>query len=190
MTNVCQRISLVALALAFTLMGSRSANAADQTFLPADACNLRGASTGDFVIYMGAGTGEAWNIDIASNNPGAIDCALGQDHAADTNDDLIIYYDDRNGGASDPYAWLYCTVYEVNFDFSSIVNVGTKHACATAGGCATSPTAFASSGYLSFADVAHGGNGFATVECRIPGPPRGQGCMAGSRIKTLYLDEQ
>ncbi|MEZ4226687.1 MAG: hypothetical protein R3B13_37410 [Polyangiaceae bacterium] len=159
---------------AITASLSGSARAADQTLLVSGTCQASN-EYGD--VFFAAGAAFAtWE-----NDTGYITCGVGQDNALDTNDDVLVYYNDLSGAEN-----VRCYMYEVARDHSTIVYVGALYGCSTAGGCAADPGTFASAGYLRFVDVQHGGDYSASLLCGIPAAENGY----NSSIRSIVVDEQ
>ncbi|MEZ4226689.1 MAG: hypothetical protein R3B13_37420 [Polyangiaceae bacterium] len=158
-----------------TVLAAGWSLAADQILLPDDSCTRYWG--GNSAIEF-AGYGQAINVATDGTDHG-IDCAVGQDQALDTNDDILVYFDDNNSTSGKN---IVCQVLEVDEDWSSVVYVDTKYGCGTTGGCTTDPGVFAAEGYLSFADVSHGGAYQAEIFCLIPSNL--------SEIRTIAIDEQ
>ena len=159
--------------------------ASDQVFLPPQVC------TSSPFTFLGA-FGEAGNfVDNVFANA-TIHCGIGQDQSAsDSNDDVRIYFSDLNPSGPPGVVNFRCSGWEVSYDndLATISYIGQKYGCSFQGGCPNDPgQGYASSNYITFEDIRHGG-GFSTViDCSIPAVPLGTTFY--SVIKSFYLVEQ
>lgn len=160
-------VSIAAVALTPLL-----AVAGDQAFSPAAVCAV--SPTGSLTFgSQGQITNPAAGATIQSAN-----CGLGQDNSNDSNDDLVVYYNDATSSAT-----LFCGIVENNLDWSSVVFGDQRWACSTPGGCTVMPAAsFTGTGNIRLTDIAHGGSMISTMTCNIPG--------SNSQIRSIQLDEQ
>lgn len=123
--------------------------------------------------------GAAENFSAVGLKP--LTCDLVRDQDMDTNDDVLVYYEDKNPGEL-----FHCYGDIANADHSDTVLGSARYACSTVGGCTTAPASYAGQGYIRFPDITHGGNYFTTLECWMPSVYGGQ----ASRPKSLVIDER
>jgi len=175
MTKRTTRLLATSLAAAALLASVGIALAADQTFLPAAACQ----SGGDVLF----GTNGGASSEEMSGFSGYVSCGIGTNQALDTNDDLRVYFDDVNNTNQQNFG---CGTMEIDEDWSTIIAGGTRYGCATAGGCAADPGVFTGANYLTITDIRHGGAYSTWLLCTLPHLLGG----ASSTLKTIWLDEQ
>jgi hypothetical protein len=176
MTIRLQRTLTLGASYAAILLFVGTAMGADQTLLPVNTCQITAnSSNSGFNTY-----GAAYTLSTFGSS---VTCGIGQDNLLDTNDDLNIYFDDNNAESG---ANFVCYAYEVDEDWSSVVYVGQKYGCSTAGGCATDPGVYAAESYINLADAQHGGAYSVALTCLIPK----NGANGTSLLKSIVLDEQ
>jgi hypothetical protein len=161
-------------AAAVLLLSSLVASAAHEAIGPISACAGEYSDPNiTFDNYSAA-------VNLSTNSYAWITCAVGQDTATDTNDDLIIAYADMNLSAS-----VRCQGNEMLDDGSVIASLDIKYSCGTPGGCASSGD-WTGTGYIRLNDIRHGGGYFTVVNCQLPWDSGGW----RSRIMALTIVEQ
>lgn len=153
--------------LSVIALSSLVAHAADQSFAAVAVCLVE--SNGAFVTEN---TGIK-NTGASSTN---ILCSVGQDHAADTNDDVRVYYNETSTTAG-----MVCGAVEYVSDHSTQTLGDFKWACSTVGGCAAQPAnSFTGTGYMNVFDISHGTGWITVISCSTP---------SNSSVRSLMIDE-
>lgn len=149
-------------------LSSLIAHAADQSWPAFVVCahDLNGSLGVD-------GTG----IKNTSGSTRNIVCSVGQDNGVDSNDDVLVYYNETSTTAA-----MVCGVGVYASDHSTQTLGDYKWACSSAGGCAGAPAnSFTGAGYIRLGDIWHGTGWISTVSCSTPN---------NSTVRSLTLDEQ
>ena len=138
---------------------SATAESTNTIYLPSDVCRSNWSQ-----VFLGTSDGRMGNSSTTDMYP--VICIAGENRSAtDTNDDARIYYDDNNGNTGQNFS---CTAYKVDEDWSSVVYIGLKYGCGTAGGCSGDPGIYAASGFIHFDNIWHGAGYQTAIGCWIP----------------------
>jgi hypothetical protein len=117
---------------------------------------------------------------------GYLACGIPRVTAADTNDDLWVYYNDINAvsGLNVSCSVLTCETANPSSCIYSVTRFGST----TPGGQATNPGVFAASGYLYFGnlDQSFATGTMTTVACRLP---LANSSSSGSTLGPFYMNE-
>jgi hypothetical protein len=101
--------------------------------------------------------------------------------AAETTDDIFVYYNDVDNGGNMEDS-LYCNVYTCSLSGSSACsNEQTLFSCST-GGCVTPPGAWTGSGTMVFSNIDRPSLWVTEVWCAIPTVYSG----SRSRVRSMY----
>jgi hypothetical protein len=174
--TLASKLILTASMATAIMLSTLEANATDQGFPAIVAC-YPGEPSQHIVASVG---GQLMN-NSPNNEAQWIQCGVGQDSAFDSNDDLLVFYEDADSGPAGADG-VYCFAEGIADDWSTSVSFGTVGACSTAGGCSGWGTSsWTGTGYLRFSNIWHGGTYFTDITCSIP--------EGFSAIRALTIDE-
>lgn len=152
------------------------ASANHQLFTPSQICTPESSSTPFFFNSLG----QFYNMSTSSS--GGLLCGLGQDQAADSNDDIVIQFTDNNDVSGGN---VICGATEFSDDYVTISFTSNKEGCATAGGCSVTSSQYVGDNYIVLDNILHGGAYTTSLSCSVPPIRAG----SGSYIENVLLYE-